>query len=36
MKPMAIMAMKKRMNGERCLRRSETHAAMTATMAATM
>jgi hypothetical protein len=33
-KPMAIMPMKKRMNGDRCLRLSETHAATTATIAA--
>jgi hypothetical protein len=34
MKPMPIMAMKKRMNGDRCLRLSDIHAAITATIAA--
>jgi hypothetical protein len=34
MKPVAIIPIKNKTNGERCLRLSETHAAMTATIAA--
>lgn len=33
-KPIPIMPIKKRMNGDRCLRLSDTHAAITATIAA--